>query len=221
MTISSTKPCRILAVDDHAIVLQGLRLLVAEVPGLEWAGQADSAASALAAIAATNPDIAIIDVRLGKEDGIELAARLTHSNPGLRTIIFSAFSGDEEVYRALDAGARGYVLKEFVATEILSAIDHVRRGLRYVSGDVARRLATNGPRVSLTPREAVVLRAVGQGLRNKDIALKLDISPATVRTHVERLLEKFDCHDRTRLVAVALARGFLRAEQLVAEMDLP
>ena len=213
--MTESRHCRIFAVDDHAIVLDGLRLLVAEAPTLEWVGQANSAAAALAAVAADKPDIAIVDVHLGSDDGIALAAKLQTASPGLRTIIFSAYSGDEEVYRALDVGARGYVLKEFAATEIVSAIDHVWRGLRYVSDDVARRLAASGPRVNLTPREGVVLRAVANGLRNKEVAIRLGISPATVRTHVERLLEKFECHDRTRLVAVALARGFLRAEELL------
>lgn len=217
MTGTSTSICRIFGVDDHAIVLEGLRLLIAVEPELEWIGQADGVEPALVAIANLKPDIVIIDIRLGNEDGIALAARLAADQPAVRTIIFSGFSGDEEVYRALDAGARGFVLKEFVATEILLAIDHVRRGLRFVSSQVARRLATSGPRINLTAREAVVLRAVGTGMRNKDIATELQISPATVRTHVERLLEKFDCHDRTRLVAIALARGFLRPDQLVPD----
>lgn len=206
--------CRILAVDDHAIVLNGLRTLTAQVSSIDWVGEAHSAAEALTALVTCQPDIVILDVRLGSEDGIALCAQMQAIRPGLRAIIFSAFSGDEEVYRALDAGARAYVLKEFAATEILTAIDHVRRGLRYLSGDVARHLAAHGPRISLTPRETMVLRAVGSGLRNKEVAKLLDISPATVRTHVERLLEKFECHDRTRLIAVALARGFLRPEEL-------
>lgn len=210
-------PARVVAIDDHAIVLAGLRALIGEMPQLAWAGEARSCDSALALVSDVQPDIAVLDVRLGSDDGIALARQLLVRQPRLRIVFFSAYSGDEEVFRALDSGARGYVLKEFAGSEILTAIDHVRRGLRYVSADVARRLACNGPRITLTAREDMVLRAVGSGLRTKDIADLLDIGPATVRTHVERLFEKFECHDRTRLVAVALARGFLRAEQLIAE----
>ena len=209
---------RVLTVDDHAIVRVGLRALIDQQPEFLLVGEANDAVSARAEIGRLHPELVVMDVRLGAADGIELTRDLLATWPSLRVLILSAYAGDEEVYRAIEAGARAYLLKEFAGSELVAALDHVRRGLRYVSPDVARRLTLHGARVSLTPRELDVLNAVSLGYRNAEIAAKLGISGSTARTHVERLMAKFDCHDRTRLVAIALARGFLASERISAQI---
>ncbi|OQW47450.1 MAG: hypothetical protein A4S16_01835 [Proteobacteria bacterium SG_bin6] len=208
----STAPARVLCVDDHPVVRAGLRALVGTDPQLQVVGEAEDEPSARAAVAALDPDIVVMDVRLGSTDGIRLTAELTRANPRLGVVVLSSYAGDEEVYRATEAGARGYVLKEFAAAEIITALNEVRRGNRYVSRDIAERLARSGPRVWLTPIEQTVLGEVSRGRENEDIAAACGLSLADVEGCTTRLIEKFGCENRTDLATRAMARGFLDRE---------
>ena len=212
---------RVLCVDDHPVVRAGLRAMIDLQPRLSVVGEAADAAEARTAVATLDPDIVVMDVRLGSSDGIALTADLVRANPALRIVILSSYAGDEEVHRALDAGARGYVLKEFAAAEILAALDQVRRGNPYLSRDIADRLARTGPRVHLTPREHMVLVQMAGGRDDNEIAAAGTLSIAEVEACIARLVTKFGCTNRVHLTVLATARGFLNSTvELQEEHDL-
>jgi DNA-binding NarL/FixJ family response regulator len=200
---------RILTVDDHPSVRAGIAALVIAVDGMCVVGEADSPASALSSCAILTPDVVLMDLRLGNEDGAAATAAIVSQYPAVRVLVLTTFDGDEAIHRALAAGAKGYVLKSASLDEIEAAIRAVGSGKRHIPSDVAMQLVLNGPRVELTARETEVLAQLADGRRNKDIARRLDIGEATVRTHVQNIIEKFGCHDRGAVIAAAIARGFL------------
>ncbi|MBC7927137.1 MAG: response regulator transcription factor, partial [Bryobacteraceae bacterium] len=146
-------------------------------------------------------------------DGVDAIRRIRHASPKARIIALTTYSGDEMIHRALEAGAAGYLLKDMLRTEVIGSIRTVARGLRSIPATVAARVAENLPRVMLTDRELEVLKLMGQGLRNKEIAHVLAVSEGTVKVHVANVLSKLDVQDRTHAVVVALDRGILRLEE--------
>lgn len=212
-------PIRVVCVDDHPVVRAGLRAMIDIQPHLHVVGEAECAESARAAVAGLDPDMIVMDVRLGRTDGIELTADLIRERPSLKVVILSSYAGDEEVHRAIDAGAKGYVLKEFAAAEILEALDHARKGLPYVSADIARRLARHGPRVVLTPREATLLCDLACGQPDSSIAEKLGLSEPELAAAVKRLMAKFQCATRARLIAAGLVRGFITEDSIASSLE--
>jgi DNA-binding NarL/FixJ family response regulator len=200
---------RVLIVDDHPAVRAGVAALVGAADGLMVVAEADSHVAALRACAAVDPDVVLMDLRLGTEDGAVITAAILDLHPAIRVLVLTTFDGDEAIHRALEAGARGYVLKDSGLDEIEAAIRAVAAGRRHIPAAVALRLVLNGPRVELTPRERSVLDHLADGLRNAEIAVRLGIGEATVRTHVQNIIEKFGCHDRGAAIAAAIARGFL------------
>ena len=205
-----TRAIRVLCVDDHPVVRSGLAAMLATEPDFAFPDLAANSEEARALAAARRPDVALLDLRLRGEDGVALVTAIHAVAPAARIIMMTSFSGDEPVHRALQAGALGYLLKDSLHRELVAAIRAVLDGRRYVQAEVARQLAESGPRVVLTVRERDTLALLGEGLRNKEIAARLGVGEATVRTHVEAILTKFGARERTAAVAVAARRGFLQ-----------
>lgn len=200
---------RALCVDDHPVVRNGVAAMLALEADFGRVDLASNSHEALALVAARPPDVALLDFRLRGEDGIELAVRLRAAVPAAKIVMMTTYSGDEPAHRALAAGVHGYLLKDSLDRELVTAVRAVVAGRRYVQAEVAQQLAENGPRVVLTQRERDVLAQLAEGLRNKVIAERLAMGEATVRSHVEAILTKFGVRERTAAVTQALRRGFL------------
>lgn len=175
-------------------------------------GLASSTSQALELFAEVRPDVVLMDLRLGTEDGVEAIRRIRQLSPKARIIALTTYSGDEMIHRALEAGAAGYLLKDMLRTDVIEAIRSVSRGNRSIPAAVAAQVVDNLPRVTLTDRELEVLKLVSRGLRNKEIAYALAVSEGTVKVHVANVLSKLNVQDRTHAVVVALDRGILRIE---------
>lgn len=203
-------PIRILLVDDHPMVREGLVARLAAVPRFEVVGEAGGRAEALAQLAQTAPDVVVMDVGLKDGNGIALGAEMLAARPDVRLLMFSMYDNPEYVQRALTAGARGYVLKDAPATEIVSAIDAVAAGGTYLSAAVSGRLFRGqAPKPLLTPRESEILGKLGQGASSKQIARDLDLSVRTVEAHRQSIKRKLDLEGQAELIryAVEHARG--------------
>jgi len=200
---------KILCVDDHPVVRRGVAAMLAVEADLAPVDLAANGHEARLLAAERRPDVMLLDFRLRGEDGIDLAVELRALVPSAKLVIMTTYSGDEPAHRALQAGVHGYLLKDSLDRELVTAVRAVLAGRRYVQAEVARELAECGPRVTLTLREREVLSLLSEGLRNKVIAQRLGVGETTVRTHVEAILGKFGVRDRTAAVAHAMRRGFL------------
>ena len=203
-------PVSVVIVDDHPVVRDGLHAILSTEPGLTVVGEAGTGAEALARIPELRPDIVVMDLVLPDIPGSDVIRHFYTAGAGIDFIVLTSVAGDEEIYRALDAGARGYLFKDMARKELVQAIRIVHAGERYIPDKVGARLAQNLPRHGLTPREVEVLSHVAAGLRNKEIAYQLELSETTVQTHVKRILEKLEVADRTHAVTTALRRGIIR-----------
>ena len=206
--MNSEKAIRILCVDDHPIVREGLASIIALQPDMELIGAAESGAEALQLIHTTALDVALVDLRLKDMSGHELTRQLLSHSSSIRIIILTSFEGDADIERALAAGARGYVVKGTARDELLGAIRAVHAGRRHIPGSVAEKLAEHLGSEKLSQRELQVLGQIALGKRNKEIGAVLDIAEDTVKMHVKNVLEKLGVNDRTEAVTVALRRGF-------------
>jgi len=201
---------RILLVDDHPMVREGLRARLSSVVQLTVVGEAGDAAEALRLLDGLAVDVVLQDVGLKEGNGIDLAQAMLARWPGLRVLMFSMYDNPEYVQRALQAGARGYVLKDAPASEIVAAIEAVVAGGTFLSPGVSRRLFRNQPpRPLLTPRESQILSALGRGQSSKQIAQALDLSVRTVETHRQSIRRKLELEGQAELIryAVEHARG--------------
>jgi two-component system NarL family response regulator len=204
---------RVLVADDHAVVRMGLVSLIQSEPDLEVAGEAEDGRQALARFRELRPDVVLADLRMPDLDGVAMTQALTREDPSARVIIFSSYEGDEEIYRALEAGARGYLLKrDSQGEDLIRAIRTVHAGKRYIPEAVAATLAERVHLSELTARELEVLRAVADGLSNKRIAERLAIAEGTVKIHVTNIIGKLGVSDRTEAVTAAIRRGILRLD---------
>jgi DNA-binding NarL/FixJ family response regulator len=201
---------RVLLADDHAVVREGFAAILSYQQDVEVVGQAADGPEAVALYRKLHPDLLLVDLRMPGLSGVEVITTIRAEDPEARAIVLTTFDGDEDIFRALEAGARGYLLKDSTTTELLDAIRVVHTGGRRVPPEVAARLverATSGP--SLSAREIEVLRLVAAGKTNKEIASALFISEGTVKTHVNSIHEKLGVRDRTEAVMTALRRGIL------------
>lgn len=196
-------------VDDHLIALEGLTALLKASSDFELVAALRSGREALAEFDKYRPDVTIMDLRLGDMNGIEVIRQLRETRPHARFVVMTTFDGDENVYRALEAGASGYLLKDSLRHELFVAIRNAHQGKRHVAAAVASQLAENLPRVDLTAREREVLQHMASGMRNKEIAAALEIAEHTVKVHVQNILGKLNVSDRTEAVVIAFRRGFL------------
>lgn len=202
------RPLGILLVDDHPMVRDGVRARLASVPHLEVVGEAGSAAEAVERVTTLQPAMVLLDVGMKGTNGIELAALLLQRQPALHVLMFSMFDNPEYVQRALQAGARGYVLKDAPAAEILAAIEVVAQGGTYLSTGVSKRLFRGqAPRPMLSPRESEILSALGRGESSKQIAKALGLSVRTVETHRQNIKRKLDIEGQAELIKYAVEHG--------------
>ena len=196
---------RLLLVDDHPLVRDGLRSRLGAMPGFEVVGEAGDAREALAQLDACAPQIVLMDVGMKDTNGIELAALLLARRPELQVLMFSMYDNPEYVHRALQAGARGYVLKDAPASEIVGAIEAVAAGGVFLSPALSKRLFRDQqPRPLLSPRESQILSALGRGESSKQIALALDLSVRTVETHRQSIKRKLGLEGQAELIKYAV-----------------
>jgi two-component system, NarL family, response regulator len=206
----STRPIRVAVVDDHPVVRRGIVSLISEEPGIDVVGEGGTGADAIALFDAHEPDVMLLDLRLPDLGGVEVIDRLRPRCRWTRFIVLTTYSGDEDIYRSLKAGAYAYLLKATSCGQIVDTIRAVYKGEKYVPGDVAQRLAERIPRSDLSPRELDVLGHIAKGQSNKEIGVALGVSEGTVKTYVVRILGKLGVDDRTAAVAAAVQRGILR-----------
>lgn len=203
---------RIMIVEDHQVVRQGLVALLSATDDLEVVGSVGDGLEAIAMFPALRPDVTLMDLRMPKLSGVEALRKIRHEFPEARVIVLTTFDGDEDIFRALEAGARGYLLKGMPLEELVAAIHLVHQGRSSIPPEVAEKLAMRLGGQSLTARELAVLERIVAGRANKEIALDLKISEATVKSHVNSLLGKLGVADRTHAATVALQRGFVHLQ---------
>ena len=200
---------RVLVVDDHPLMRIGLRARIDAEPDMEVVAEAGDGPAAIAAYTAHKPDIMLLDLRLPGMDGPEIITVIRQADPGAKIIILTTYDADEDVYRAVQAGARGYLLKGTFAEGILEAIRNVHAGRRLIAPEVAARLADRVSSPSLTSREVAVLELVAKGMSNKEIGAALFVSETTIKYHLKNIYSKLGASDRTEAALVATQRGIL------------
>jgi two-component system NarL family response regulator len=210
MNKRENRAVRILIVDDHPVVQAGLASMLATHKDIEVIGSASSGEEALAIAQQDMPDIILLDLRMPGMSGIDTLRALKAAQTTARTIILTSFETDENIYRAIQAGAQGYLLKDTSQNQMLEAIATVHGGKRYIPRQIAARLAERMLRSDLTARELEILEMLAKGLTNKQIGNALAISENTVRNHVNSIMEKLEVSDRTEAVAVAIQQGIIQ-----------
>jgi DNA-binding NarL/FixJ family response regulator len=208
----ASNPIRILVVEDHHVVRQGLVALLSVVDGVEIAGQAADGAAAIEEYALCRPDVTLIDLRLPKLSGVEVIQKVRAAEPHARFIVLTTYDGDEDIYRALQAGARAYLLKGMTVDVLVSTIRSVHAGKSCIPPVIAQKLAERMATEQLTHREQDVLEQIVRGKSNKEIGTELDISEATVKTHINNLLSKLGVTDRTQAATAAIQRGLVQLD---------
>lgn len=206
------KPIRLLTVDDHDLVRKGLAAILSTEPGIELVAEANNGADAVRLFRQYRPDVTLMDLRLPDQHGVEVTRKIRGEFPDAKILVLTSYDGDQDIYRALEAGVRGYLLKEMVHTEVIRAINVVHGGKRFIPSEVSQQLNGFFPEVALTPREIEVLSLVARGFGNKEVADVLGTAPGTVKVHVQSILSKLAAKDRTHAVTIALERGIIHLE---------
>jgi len=206
---AETKTIRILAADDHALLRQGIASLIDIEPDMELVAQAATGREAIEQFRRYQPDITLMDLQMPDMSGMEAIIAIRGEFPNARIIVFTTYIGDVQVMRALKAGARGYLLKGNVHTDLLQTIRAVHRGQKRIPPEVAAELAMHTAEDQLTARELEVLKLIAQGNANKEIAAQLSVREDTVKSHVGNILEKLGANDRTHAVKIGLQRGII------------
>jgi len=207
--VTETAKIRVLVVDDHPLIRVALRTKIEAEPDLELAGEAGSGPAAVAAFETHRPDVVLLDLRLPGMDGPEVIAAIRKIDPQAKVIVVTTYDGDEDVFRAVQAGARGYLLKGTFAEGILEAVRTVHAGRRLIAPEVADRLAARVGSPALTAREVAVLELVTKAMSNKEIGAVLCVSEATVKFHLKNIYAKLGVGDRTEAALVAVQRGII------------
>ena len=201
-----------LLVDDHALLRTGVANIINHEPDLRVIAEAGNGVEALEAWDQHHPDVTLLDLRMPLMEGVEVVRVIRERDPAARVIVLTTYDTDDEISRALKAGAKAYVLKDIAADALVGCIRDVLAGKTYLAPAAAAKLAEGVTRVQLTPRELATLKLLADGKANKEIASELDISERTVKTHLAHLFEKLGATSRTEAVKVATRRGLMRLD---------
>ena len=199
-------------IDDHPVVRAGIAALIANEPDMAVVAEAGDGAQALALFDAHLPDVVLMDLRMPVMDGVAAIRAVLGMHPEARIVALTSYDGDADIYRALSAGACGYLIKDMLGTDVIEAVRAAASGRRVIPPAVAARLAEFTPRVDLTARELEVLRLAAKGFRNKEIARLLGRTEETVKVHVKHVMAKLGASDRTEAVTLAMQRGVIHID---------
>ena len=213
MMDAAAPPIRVLCVDDHPLIRKGIASILANERDMQLVGEAATGSEAVRLYRSLRPDVTLMDLRMPELDGIAATQQIRREFADARIIALTSYDGDQDIYRAIDAGVRGYLLKESVHANVLHAIRTVEAGRRLMPSRVAERLAEYFPKFVLTPRETEVLALVADGLANREIAAQIGTASGTVKIHVQNILDKLGAADRTQAVTIAIQRGILHLPQ--------
>jgi DNA-binding NarL/FixJ family response regulator len=211
-SLSSSVTIRVLTVDDHPVVRTGIRGILANEVDMTVVAEAGDGKEAVASYEAHRPDVVLMDLRMPRGDGIEAMRAILAAHPEARIVALTSYEGDADIYRALDAGACGYLIKDMMGTQVVNAVRTAAAGKRVIPPEVAGRIAEFTPRVDLTAREVEVLRLAAKGLGNRDIARVIGRTEETVKVHLKHVMAKLDVTGRTEAVTLALQRGIIHLD---------
>ena len=203
---------RIMTVDDHPMLRQGIAAIIKTQPDMELVAEASDGEDAIAQFRRHRPDVTLMDLQMPNVNGVEAIDRIRREFPDAKILVFSTYAGDVQILHAMKAGARGYLLKGDVRTGLLDAIRAVHAGRKRIPPEIAAELADHAADDQLTLREIEVLRLIGAGNANKQIADKLCIGETTVKNHISSILSKLSANDRAHAVTIALQRGIIELE---------
>jgi len=207
--MSSVEKMRVMVVDDHPLMRVGVSSIIDARTDMLTIAQAGSGEEAVALFFTHHPDVTLMDLRLPNMNGVEAIRAIRAKAPYAKFVVLTTYEGDEDIHRALEAGAQGYIIKGMPHETLVEALHRVHAGGRYITPPVARALASRMPDSELSPRERDVLAQVAKGKSNKEIANLLGIPEATVKCHVSTILMRLDAADRTQAVVTALQRGLI------------
>jgi two-component system NarL family response regulator len=205
----ATDKIRVLCVDDHRVVLDGLALLVGRESDMEVVAQATTGKEAIELFRQHRPDVVLMDLQLPDVTGVEAIRVIRREYPDARIVVLTMYQGEEDIHRALEAGAAAYLLKDTLSDALIRVVRDVHAGKNTLSDNVSTRLAHRAAQPVLTPRETEVVQLIAKGLRNKEIAVALNVTEETAKMHVKNILSKLNVNDRSAVVAVAVRRGIL------------
>jgi two-component system, NarL family, response regulator len=205
-------PAKVMLVDDHALLRTGVANIINQEPDLHVVAEAANGLEAVEAFRQHRPDVTLLDLRMPVMEGVEAVRHIREIDPQARVIVLTTYDADEDIARALQAGAKAYVLKDISADALVACIHDVLAGKTYLAPAAAAKLAERVTRIQLTPRELSTLRLMADGKANKEIANDLGISERTVKTHLGHLFEKLGVTSRTEAVKVATRRGLVRMD---------
>ena len=208
--MSASKKIRVFSVDDHPLLHEGLATVVRNQPDMVMVAEASSGREGIQRYRECTPDVTLMDLRLPDMSGIDATIAILSEFPGARIVILTTFAGDVEIQRALEAGARAYILKSMPPKELVDVIRQVHAGKKRIPAEIATHLAEHYSDEALTSREIEVLQQIAGGNRNRDIAEKLFITEETVKVHVKHIMEKLGATDRTQAVAIGVRRGIIQ-----------
>jgi DNA-binding NarL/FixJ family response regulator len=210
--MKASKQIRVLCADDHPSMRKGIASIIANEPDMKLVGEAGNGYEAVDLFCLHRPDVTLMDLRMPGPDGIAAIRMIQSHSPEARIIVLTSYDSDQDIYRAVEAGVCGYLLKETAHTEIVRAIRMAHAGKRLIQSDIVARLRDR-PRVALTTREIEVLSLAAQGLANKEIGARLGTTVGTIKIHIQNILSKLQASDRTHAVTIAFQRGILHLSE--------